>query len=169
MRFWIRGAPHCQWRLHRFVRAAGLAAEGPVAIIEPPTDAVESLFRDFQRLDAKQRAQLWQRIWYCKTGRPDMTVDEVILKALESGDPVTVNDVLKRFADRVRVRLEKLRVRGVVVREGRGRSHREFTYKLVRPDRAAKAIGETGGGLARAAKREKNGDTDFIANSDAFA
>jgi hypothetical protein len=29
---------------------------------------------------------------------------------------------------------------------------------LVRPDRAAKAIGETGGGLSRAAKREKNGN-----------
>jgi hypothetical protein len=56
MRFWIRGAPHCQWRLHRFVRAAGLAAELPIAIIEPPTDAVELLFRDFQRLDARQRA-----------------------------------------------------------------------------------------------------------------
>jgi class 3 adenylate cyclase len=82
-----------------------------------------------------------------------------ILKALESGDPVTVNDVIKPFADRVRMRLEKLRVRGVVVREGRGRSHREFTYKLVRPDRAAKAIGETGGCLSRAPKQKKNGDS----------
>jgi hypothetical protein len=97
----------------------------------------------------------------CKAGRSDMTVDEVILKALESGDPVTVNDVLKRFADRVRMRLEKLRVRGVVVREGRGRPHREFTYKLVRPDRAAKAIGETGGALSRGPKREKNRDSGF--------
>jgi hypothetical protein len=88
-----------------------------------------------------------------------MTVDEVILKALEGGHPVTVNDVTKCFTGSVRMRLEKLRVRGVVVREGRGRAHREFTYKLVRPDRAAKAIGETGGGLARAAKREKNGDS----------
>ena len=89
-----------------------------------------------------------------------MTVDEVILKALESGDPVTVNDVLKRFADRVRMRLEKLRVRGVVVREG-SRPHREFTYKLVRPERAAKAIGETGGALSRVPKREKNRDSGF--------
>jgi hypothetical protein len=130
-------------------------------MVEPPTDAVESLFRDFQRLDARQGARLWQRIWYCKAGRPDMTVDEVILKALESGNPVTVNDVLKRFADRVRMRLEKLRVRGVVVREGRGRPHREFTYKLVRPDQAAKAIGETGGALSRGPKREKNRDSGF--------
>jgi hypothetical protein len=157
-----------QWRSHRFVRVARLAAKRPIAMIEPPTDAVEIFFREFQRLDAGQRARLWQRIWYSKTGRPDMTVDDVILKALESGDPVTVNDVIKRFADRVRMRLEKLRVRGVVVREGRGRSHREFTYKLVRPDRAAKAIGETGGGLARAPKRERTAIAGFIANSDAL-
>jgi hypothetical protein len=129
-------------------------------MIEPPTDAVESLFRDFQRLDARQRAAMATHI-YRKPGRPDMTVDEVILKALESGDPVTVNDVLKRFADRVRMRLEKLRVRGVVVREGRGRPHREFTYKLVRPDRAAKAIGEAGGALSRGPKKEKNRDSGF--------
>jgi hypothetical protein len=158
MRFWIRGAPHCQWRLHRFVRAAEMATEHPVAMIESPTGAVESLFREFQRLDAQQRARLWQRIWCSKTGSPDMTVDEVILKALESGDPVTVNHITQRFADRVRMRLEKLRVRGVVVRECRGHAHREFTYKLVRPDRAAKAISEAGGGLARVAKPEKNGN-----------
>jgi hypothetical protein len=161
MGFGLGGCRVGQWRSHRFVRAAGLGAKRPIAMVEQPTDAVEMVFREFQRLDPGQRARLWQRIWYCKTGRPDMTVDDVILKALESGDPVTVNDVIKRFADRVRVRLEKLRVRGVVVREGRGRSHREFTYKLVRPDRAAKAIGETGGGLARAPKREKNGDSGF--------
>jgi hypothetical protein len=141
-----------------------MAAEHPIVAIAPPADAVESLFREFQRLDAGQRARLWQRIWCFKTGRPDMTVDEVILGALESGEPVTVYDVTQRFAYRVRMRLEKLRVRGVVVRAGRGRSHREFTYKLVRPDRAAKAIGETGGGLSRAAKREKNGDSGSIAN-----
>jgi hypothetical protein len=51
-------APPCQWRLHHFVRAAGLAAERPIAMIEPPTDAVESLFRDLQRLDARQRAAM---------------------------------------------------------------------------------------------------------------
>jgi predicted ArsR family transcriptional regulator len=88
-----------------------------------------------------------------------MTVDEVILKALEDGHPVTVNDVTKCFTGSVRMRLEKLRVRGVVVRDGRGRPHREFTYRLVRPDRAAKAIGETSGGLSRAATQEKNGNS----------
>jgi hypothetical protein len=56
----------------------------------------------------------------------------------------------------VRRRLEKLRVPGVVVREGRGGRNREFTYRLVRPDRVAKAISEKGGGLSGAAKREKN-------------
>jgi hypothetical protein len=85
-----------------------------------------------------------------------MTVDEVILRALEGGHPVTANDVTGRFLVRVRRRLEKLRVRGVVVREGRGGPNREFTYRLVRPDRVAKAISEKGGGLSSAAKREKN-------------
>jgi hypothetical protein len=159
MRFWIRGAPPGQWCSRRLVRAAGLAEQSHAATVEPPTDAVELVFREFQRLDAKQRARLWQRIWCSKTGRHDKTVDEVILKALEGGHPVTVNDVTKSFTGWVRMRLEKLRVRGVVVRDGRGRSHREFTYRLVRPDRAAKAIGEAGGGLSRAATQEKNGNS----------
>lgn len=79
-----------------------------------------------------------------------MTVDDVILSGLEGG-PVTVNDITKRFEIRVRVRLNKLRVWGIVLREGRGGAHREFTYRLLRPDLAAKAIGEKGG-LARASK-----------------
>ena len=81
----------------------------------------------------------------------EVTIDDVILKALEGG-PVTVNDITKRFVSRVRMRLEKLRVRGVVIRENRGRAHREFTYKLLRPDLAAKALAEKGGGLSQAAK-----------------
>jgi hypothetical protein len=32
------------------------------------------------------------------------------------------------------------------------RAHREFTYKLLRPDLVAKALGEKGGGLARGAE-----------------
>jgi hypothetical protein len=80
-----------------------------------------------------------------------MTVDDILLKALEGGGPATVNDILKRYERRVRMRLNKLRVRGVVVREGRGGAHREFTYRLVRPDVAAKSLGEKGG-LARTAK-----------------
>jgi hypothetical protein len=81
----------------------------------------------------------------------EITFDEVLLNALERG-PVTVNDILKHFGRRVRIRLDKLRVRGVVVREGRGGAHREFTYSLLRPDLAAKALREKGGGLARAAE-----------------
>jgi predicted ArsR family transcriptional regulator len=79
-----------------------------------------------------------------------MTLDDIILKALEDG-PITVKNIAERVERRVRVRLDKLRVRGVVVGEGRGGAHREFTYRLVRPDLAAKALGEKGGGLARAA------------------
>jgi hypothetical protein len=73
------------------------------------------------------------------------------LKALEDG-PATVNDILKRFERRVRIRLDKLRVRGIVLREGRGGAHREFTHRLLRRDLAAKVLGEKGGGLARAKK-----------------
>jgi hypothetical protein len=73
-----------------------------------------------------------------------MTVDAILLKALEGG-PVTVNEILKRFERRVRVRLNKLH-------EGRGGAHREFTYRLLRPERAAKALAEKGGGLSRSAK-----------------
>jgi predicted ArsR family transcriptional regulator len=99
-----------------------------------------------------------------------MTVDEVILKALESGNPVTVNDVLKRFADRVRMRLEKLRVRGVVVREGRGRPHREFTYKLVRPDRVAGRRSARPAAPSRAVQSEKRtAIAGFITKFDALA
>ena len=50
----------------------------------------------------------------------EITFDDFLLKALEGGRPATVNDIAKRFARRVRIRLERLRVRGVVVREGRG-------------------------------------------------
>src|SRR5258708_4925567 len=81
-----------------------------------------------------------------------MTVDETILKALEGGR-VTVNAVANElaghFLDRVRIKLEKLRVRGIVLREGRGGAHREYTYRLLRPDRAAMALCEKGGGLSR--------------------
>jgi hypothetical protein len=90
-----------------------------------------------------------------------MTFDEILLKALEGGDPVTVNDILKHFEGRVRVRLNKLRVRGVVVREGRGGAYRKFTYRLVRPNVAAKALREKGG-LARTAKRR---DVTEVADS----
>jgi hypothetical protein len=81
-----------------------------------------------------------------------MTIDDIHLKALKGGKPATVNDILKHFERRVRIKLDKLRVRGAVVREGKGRPHREFTYRSVRPDVAAKALGEKGGGLARTAK-----------------
>jgi hypothetical protein len=81
----------------------------------------------------------------------EIAFEDILLKALEGG-PATVNDILKRFERRVRIRLNKLRVRRVVVREGRGGAHREFTYRLLRPDLAAKALGEKGGGLSRAAE-----------------
>ena len=58
-----------------------------------------------------------------------------------------VNDILKHFVRRVRIRLNKLRVRGVVVREGRGGAHRKFTYRLLQPNIPAKALGKKGGGF----------------------
>jgi hypothetical protein len=81
--------------------------------------------------------------------RGPTTLDDIILKTLEDG-PAAVNDIVERLERRVRIRLDKLRVRGVVIREGRGGAHREFTYRLLRPDLAAKALGEKGG-LARSA------------------
>jgi hypothetical protein len=85
----------------------------------------------------------------CGQQAGDMAVDDILLKALKSGKPATVNDILKHFERRVRIKLDKLRVRGVVLREGRGGAHREFTYRLLRPYVAAKALGAKGGGLAR--------------------
>lgn len=63
----------------------------------------------------------------------DMTVDEFVLRALERG-PVTVDDIIWRLETPVRIKLEKLRVRGVVIREGRGGRHRKFTFRLLHPD-----------------------------------
>ena len=74
-----------------------------------------------------------------------MTVDEFILRALQGGEPVTVNDIGKRFERHLRLRLDKLRVRGIVLREGRGGAHRKFTYKLLRPELAAMALREKAG------------------------
>jgi hypothetical protein len=48
-----------------------------------------------------------------------MTIDEIILKALEGG-PVTVDDIVTRFKGPVRSKLEKLRRRAVVLRDGKG-------------------------------------------------
>ena len=76
-----------------------------------------------------------------------MTLDDILLKVLEDG-PATVNDIVERLEGRVRIRLNMLRARGVVICEGRGGAHREFTYKLLRPAVAAKAV--RGKGLARA-------------------
>jgi hypothetical protein len=78
----------------------------------------------------------------------EMTIDDILLKALKGGEPATVNDILKHFERRVRIRLNKLRVRGVVVRDGRGGAHRKFTYRLLQPNIPAKALGKKGGGFA---------------------
>jgi hypothetical protein len=70
MRFWIMAPPPGQWCSRRFVRAAGVAEQSRAATIEPQTDAVQRVFREFQRLDAKQRARLWQRIYTANLGGP---------------------------------------------------------------------------------------------------
>jgi hypothetical protein len=79
------------------------------------------------------------------------TIDDFLLKVLEDGRPTTVNDIIYQLESCVRIKLEKLRVRGIVIREGRSGPHREFTFRLVRPDLAAKALSEKGGGLSRRA------------------
>jgi hypothetical protein len=83
-----------------------------------------------------------------QAGTNDLCCDGIV-RALEGGQPVTVTDVTMHFMVRVLRRLEKLRVRGVVVREGRGGAHLAFTYRLVSPERVEEAISEKGGGLAR--------------------
>ena len=80
-----------------------------------------------------------------------MTIDEIALKALESG-PVTVNDIVTRFTGPVRSKLEKLRRHRAVLRDGR--AHREFTYTLLHPNRAAEALTQKGG-LSLAAKETR--------------
>ncbi len=92
-----------------------------------------------------------------------MTIDEIVLKALEGG-PVTVNDIVTRFTGPVRSKLEKLRRHGAVLRDGKGGAHREFTYALLLPNRAAEALTEKGG-LSLAAKATK----DFSTLSDPVA
>jgi hypothetical protein len=72
-----------------------------------------------------------------------MTLDDILLKVLEDG-PATVNDIVERLEGRVRIRLNMLRARGVVICEGRGGAHREFTYKLLRPGASAMAIRKKG-------------------------
>jgi hypothetical protein len=83
-----------------------------------------------------------------------MTIDETILRALENGS-VTVEDLLRRFDKHIRTRLEKLRVRGVVMREGKGGPYRRFTYTLLHPERAAAALKAKGGGLSVSAKQQR--------------
>jgi predicted ArsR family transcriptional regulator len=67
-----------------------------------------------------------------------MTLDDILLKALEEG-PVSVKDISKRVERRLRMKLDKLRARGLVLREGRGGVYREFTYRLLQRDLAARA------------------------------
>ena len=71
-------------------------------------------------------------MWCGKADRPNMTVDEVILKALEGG-PATVNDINKRLERLVRIKLERLRVRGVVVREGTRRRAPAVHLQTIKP------------------------------------
>jgi hypothetical protein len=74
----------------------------------------------------------------------DITLDDILLIALEDG-PVTVRDITKRVERRLRIKLDKLRVRGLVLRKGRGGTYREFTYELVQRELAATALREKGG------------------------
>jgi predicted transcriptional regulator len=73
-----------------------------------------------------------------------MTLDELLMNALDHG-PATVEEIAKRLERPLRLKLNKLRVRGLIVREGRGGSYREFTYRLVNRDLAARALSSKGG------------------------
>jgi hypothetical protein len=58
-----------------------------------------------------------------------MNIDDILWEELECG-PVTIKELTARFERRVRDRRERLRVRGIVIREGRGGAHRQFTYRM---------------------------------------
>jgi hypothetical protein len=92
----------------------------------------------------RNQCNVWRKAW----GRHD--ADDILLDTLEDG-AVTVKDITKRMERRVRIRLYKLRVRGLVIREGRGGAYREFKYRLVQRDLAAKALAGKSG-LSRGAK-----------------
>jgi hypothetical protein len=149
MRFLDRGGRAWGVPFAPFRSAGVLAAQRRFAAIEPPTNAPRGLFASSAAEHSEMRAAPGHAV--DEAGRRDMTVDEIVLKALEGG-PVIVDDIIWRLESLVRIKLEKLRVRGVVIRECRGGPHRKFTFRLLHPDRAAKALSEKGGGLSPAAK-----------------
>jgi hypothetical protein len=65
------------------------------------------------------------------------------------------------------MRLEELRVRGVVVRDGRGHLI-EFTCKLVRPCRAAKRSARRAAACRALQSKKRTAMANLIANSDAL-
>jgi hypothetical protein len=61
--------------------------------------------------------------------RVTMNIDDILWEELERG-PVTIKELTARFERRVRDRRERSRVRGIVIREGRGGAHRQYTYRM---------------------------------------
>ena len=68
--------------------------------------------------------------------RESPTIDDILWNVLEGG-PATVNEIVTRFERRVRIRLEQLRVRGLIDREGKSGAQTEFTYSLLKSGLAA--------------------------------
>jgi hypothetical protein len=71
-----------------------------------------------------------------------MTLDDILLKELARG-PATVKEIAMRrraapeervrLENRIRNRLDRLRVRGLVIKEWKG-GHRQYTYRLPRSE-----------------------------------
>jgi hypothetical protein len=70
-----------------------------------------------------------------------MSLDDILLRELGRG-PGTVKEIADRLESRVRFRLDRLRVRSLVIREGRGGAHRQFTYSLLRPEPIERRISD---------------------------
>jgi hypothetical protein len=68
--------------------------------------------------------------------RASPTIDDILWNVLEGG-PATVNDIVARYERRVRIRLEQMRRRGLVDREGKGGAQSQFTYSVLRSGLAA--------------------------------
>jgi hypothetical protein len=71
-----------------------------------------------------------------------MTLDEILLKELARG-PATTKEIALRLERRIRDRLDRLRVRRLVLREGKGGPHRQYTYSVPRSPPIARMRGRT--------------------------
>jgi hypothetical protein len=74
-----------------------------------------------------------------KHGAGMKQLDDILFKELQRG-PGTVRDLALRLQERTRHSLERLHVRGHIMRDGRGGPHRQYVYRI--PNRANRTKGK---------------------------